>query len=866
MPFLREFRDLNRISKNRGKDDTAKVPDPTWVCGRRGLGTVCETGPSRRGKCRGSFMCRPNEVNGFWHCSRPLDMGGPCKHGPTAEGGCGNTEAACRPTYSMPARRSFISRWVALGVAGLAILGLTYGSHTKYLMPGPLNASHSLQTNCRTCHANISAGQFGWLKAVVTFADPKKESATCLACHETGGEKASPHDLALQELEKITERRKLQTTKSSPTIASRISSTILPVGFSIDDGIYCATCHQEHQGHNFDLKRMSDERCQTCHVFQYKNYYKRHPEFGSYPYKRRTRIIFDHSSHFGKHFPEWIKKHPEDKTVPNVCTNCHGIETDKRLMSVKSFKAVCSSCHLNEIIGKERASGPKGIAFLTLPGLDLDTLKEKGKKIGKWPEESEAEITPFMVMLIGSDANRKKILRIVSELDLLDLSEANDIELSAVEQFVWELKALLHEFSTTKASEITKRLSRTTGFNVGTGLASKLVATIPRDVLLSAQKEWLPSLTEEIADRPPATNVFWSTTVSGDEKKSEPSQPNDPAKPAVETPEKKRRAPQQQNSQTAPEFRANQRSNLLPAQQAEKLDFLQKGTGGARQLVQVVPTEPIEAKESWRVDPYGNLLKGNEKSVPPGQDDEGGEDEDSADADSEVEESEDDDADVSDSEDADSEVDLEGEEEESAESADGGEGGERAARAVDAEAWAEFGGWYRRDYSILYKPTGHADSFLRAWLEFSGKLHEPKNNGPAAVLFELLTDKDAQGQCVKCHSVDQGARETRKIKWGTSTLADKRARFTIFLHEPHFGSLDKRGCLTCHEINDNAKYLNSYKTPDPKEFVSNFHPMKMKQCITCHRRRAARQDCTLCHKYHINEVKSPIVKTKVPKK
>jgi len=31
-------------------------------------------------------------------------------------------------------------------------------------------------------------------------------------------------------------------------------------------------------------------------------------------------------------------------------------------------------------------SGPKGVAFLTLPGLDLQTLKKKKASIGEWPD------------------------------------------------------------------------------------------------------------------------------------------------------------------------------------------------------------------------------------------------------------------------------------------------------------------------------------------------------------------------------------------------------------------------------------------------------------------------------------------------
>ena len=45
-------------------------------------------------------------------------------------------------------------------------------------------------------------------------------------------------------------------------------------------------------------------------------------------------------------------------------------------MAVAPFEQTCAGCHLDQILGKERVSGPKGIAFLSLPGLDLQTLKK----------------------------------------------------------------------------------------------------------------------------------------------------------------------------------------------------------------------------------------------------------------------------------------------------------------------------------------------------------------------------------------------------------------------------------------------------------------------------------------------------------
>ena len=53
---------------------------------------------------------------------------------------------------------------------------------------------------------------------------------------------------------------------------------------------------------------------------------------------------------------------------------------------------------------------------------------------------------------------------------------------------------------------------------------------------------------------------------------------------------------------------------------------------------------------------------------------------------------------------------------------------------VDPESWAEYGGWYRQDYAIFYRPTGHKDKFIYSWLFLTGPQaqkgeHEPGGGG-----------------------------------------------------------------------------------------------------------------------------------------
>ncbi|HKQ94058.1 MAG TPA: hypothetical protein VJS40_00500, partial [Aestuariivirgaceae bacterium] len=180
---------------------------------------------------------------------------------------------------------------------------------------------------------------------------------------------------------------------------------------------------------------------------------------------------------------------------------------------------------------------------------------------------------------------------------------------------------------------------------------------------------------------------------------------------------------------------------------------------------------------------------------------------------------------------------------------------------IDAESWAEYGGWYRQDYAIYYRPTGHKDKFIHAWLGLTGPQAPRGGTSPAAAVFDSLTGKDAQGSCTKCHSVDDVRGKGRFVNFLPISVEKKRGRFTNFVHEPHFGIMDNRGCLTCHSLEKNRPYLQSYEQGNPRRFVSGFGPVKKELCQTCHASGMARQDCLLCHKYHVNGTTMPITST-----
>jgi hypothetical protein len=708
-------------------------------------------------------------------------------------------------------------------VAGL-VAALFLGNGTQFLMPGPLTSAHGAIENCGSCHTRSGGGKLSWMHGLIA-GDPMADSMACITCHKMPDTALNPHGAPFAVLRQSTER----LAKVAATTPAPQSASMQRIAFPMDDvvagGLYCATCHQEHKGVNFSLAKISNEQCRACHVVKFDSFDGNHPTFDNYPFMRRTRIIYDHAGHFGKHFTEVAQKSPA-KRVPDTCSSCHSSREDKRVMAVAPFEQTCSGCHLDQIIGKERVSGPKGIAFLSLPGLDLDTLKEKNAAIGDWPDISEAEVTPFMKVLLAQDDAGRTLIKRIEKLNLQDLSDASAEDIANVTKFVWRVKRLFYSLVTTKASDVLAQLDLTGGVKVGKDLIANLTASIPREVIVGAQREWLPNLGKEMANRKDAANDAPGKGQKPAQRRSNFSESKLAASVAPE--ELPGGAPEAAVPDTLIRLAQAPRA-------ADQTDDLLYPNGGA----------PAPAGGAPAAAPAAKPAPKPEASPPPA-------------------------ADVAPPA-AGNEAAAEAPPPAEAPEADSAAAAPPASPPaaiiesdVDDENWAEFGGWYRQDFAVFYRPAGHKDKFIYAWLSLTG-LQSPKGlASPAASVFDALTAKDAQGSCTKCHSVDDVPGKGRRVNFTPANAKGKEGRFTNFIHEPHFGVLENRGCLTCHSLEKNRPYLKSYEQGNPQIFTPNFGSANKDLCQTCHTANAASQDCLTCHKYHVNDMITPVMNTKIP--
>jgi len=740
-----------------------------------------------------------------------------------------------------------------------------FSNGRQFLMPGPLTSAHSTIENCVACHTVSGSNKLTWIHGLVAD-NPLADSKACLTCHKMPATAFFPHGASASVLIESTKRLSKIAALTPEPLSARMQTSAFPSREIVSRGLFCSTCHREHRGASVDLSKISNEQCRSCHVLKFNSFDRDHPQFEAYPFVRRTRIIYDHAAHFDKHFPDVAKKDPT-RRIPATCSTCHENREDKRIMGVASFEKTCSGCHLNQIMGKERASGPKGIAFLALPGLDLQTLKKKNVAIGEWPDASEAELTPFMKIIIGRNKKGRALIKAVGKLNLQDLSNASDDQIAEVKDLTWEIKRLFYALITEKSSDIFGHLN-IGGRKLSADVVANLTAGIPRDVVLGAQQQWLPNLAREITIGPIAADQRSSSNTqeqapSSETAPEEPSVdpvPQESAEPA-ERAEKAKTAnknkvkrdppaclmrvlgqclmtsgPDDKDQAAQPADDDNERAAAAGEKKASAVKLQPpmhaglKGVGGAVEPAEnklVSQSDELLSPTAEELREINARNKGTRRSgrtdTPAGSR-----------ATSQTTSSSPQESDAS------------------------------IASDADPEAWAEYGGWYRQDYTIFYRPTGHKDKFIHAWLLLTGPQAPKGDKSPPAEVFDALTGKDAQGSCTKCHSVDDALGKGRFVNFSPRSLENKSGRFTKFSHEPHLTTVGTQGCLTCHSLEKTSAYQKSYEQGNPTKFVSNFAAVKKEVCQSCHKTDAARQDCSTCHKYHVNDVLTPISNTKIP--
>lgn len=802
------------------KESKYERPQDKWVCGRLADGKPCDLGPGLDGCCRVTSVCQPRLENDRWQCRRSASAGGPCQAGPLPDGQCCLTLERCVPRPSLRAKRkrgTLAAMALMVGVLAVA-MGGEGGRH--FMMPGKLSSQHAGLTDCSTCHAGARSGQIDLLHRLVTTVEPRQNSNLCVTCHAMGAEPFAPHTHPVEDLKRLTETLRREPG-NAPSESPMQWIAFPPTARSASGEVHCATCHKEHQGVFADLKTVSNQRCQTCHVSRFGSFADSHPEFVRFPYQRRPRIIFDHQSHLAKYFlPDNMKRDNPGQVAPD-CADCHRGGAEQRYMGVRSFAPMCSGCHDNDITGRLR-SGPKGIDVIAVPGLDVDTLTKRGIDIGGWPRDSEADVTPFMRPLLFK-LGGEDVVSTVAGLKLLDLREATDQELARVAALAWAVKRLFGTLKTTNPAAAGVLAGNDPKKQMDIQALGALTGGMPRDVILLGSQDWFPNLQDDLQrhDRGEPTSKFKPPAKT----MAAPAKPSPPASAPTNT------APTNTPGADilAPAPGAGSKDDILGPSSSDKDTAPGKGDKSAilapNDSSAILAPNDKDAILAPNKDDALNPDVGNILSS-----DRGG-----------------DAARVG----APKPVDMD-----TVTCA-----GKSADAATDAESWAQTGGWYREDCSIRYRPAGHADPFLKTWLDFAGPAYGTDRHDQLAPIFDDLAKRDASndpiGRCTKCHSVDDQA-GAKIVNWQPFDANAINGRFTNYSHKPHIELIGgTKTCLKCHVLQDtDSGFQKSYEEGDPVNYTPNFKHLDKAVCASCHSQQTAWESCTLCHGYHVPNVNS----------
>ena len=394
---------------------------------------------------------------------------------------------------SLRRRRTVLSLAVIAFTIGALMIVLSSPYSNEFLAPGPLSSSHAQllaghgADRCAACHSAGTSSAFGWLAHAFSGASNKMtQSELCLECHKSTINEAfalNPHSVAQSELAKKTGKFK------NASFTSNLSMPPL----SAENEIACNACHREHKGLT-DLKAMTDAQCQSCHQENFHSFESDHPEFTSWPKPSRQKIAFDHSTHFGKHFPS--------KNTTFDCQQCHLDDAYQNAKIQAPFELACASCHEQRITD----SVADGFAFFSLPMLDMKAIEGQSMHVASWPSSAvgafDGPLPAAMRMLLMADPDARPILESKnSSFDFSDFDPASENDVREAVTLVWSIKRLLHELSLNGKAALKRRMDLVLERNVDEAELGGMFAGLDERTFAAAARRWLPKLSPEIEEK-----------------------------------------------------------------------------------------------------------------------------------------------------------------------------------------------------------------------------------------------------------------------------------------------------------------------------------------------------------------------------
>jgi hypothetical protein len=260
-----------------------------------------------------------------------------------------------------------------------------------------------------------------------------------------------------------------------------------PVAAIPSKSIACSACHREHHGAQVNLTAIDNVACQSCHRQRFESFATDHPDFGIWPYERRTRIAFNHAAHRDKHFAE--KKKLFD------CSACHAEDPTGKVQLTASYEATCAACHDEKI----STSIARGVPMLSLPTMDVAALRAASLEIGAWPKgatgDFDGRFPPVMKLLLAADpAAAAAMTKLGPNFDFQDVNPKDREQLDACAVLATATRTLSAELTESADATIRARLQKVLGRSISDAQIRALVGGLSADTLRSTIDGWFAGM------------------------------------------------------------------------------------------------------------------------------------------------------------------------------------------------------------------------------------------------------------------------------------------------------------------------------------------------------------------------------------
>lgn len=474
-----------------------------WVCGYSDLGQCCQSGPTCDGRCGRTVLDS--------HAAASDAAGSEGSAGPQAV-----DLPPCIPRRSLAVRRQSLRLNLAILTGGLLMLCMTLPSREKTFVPGELSSTHAqildntLQSQrCGLCHptshaeSSIASGNqviSGLLSSAKRLIENDgRQDQLCMQCHQghlPAAVNRDPHDLTPEMWE--------QLRKSSDTPWQLVSTGVALQGSSGGSlpsessqslsKTSCAMCHNEHHGRGFDIKLISDSRCQACHQRQFESLASGHPEFKDFPMDRPRGLAFSHDQHARDHFPK--------KNRDFDCKTCHvstgqAVSTDLVTRSL-SFEHACASCHDQPI----RAATVDGWAAIQLPSIESQDVANESA-FADWPAGArygyDGVVSPIMRALLMADpAATSGLDKLPASGKIVDVSSISSARAQVAKTLALATRRLMEETARDGQAAWVARLQKVTQSHLqreltesDQALIAAMAAGLPPDLFRHVDSEWM---------------------------------------------------------------------------------------------------------------------------------------------------------------------------------------------------------------------------------------------------------------------------------------------------------------------------------------------------------------------------------------